>query len=79
MVLCSFPAVASCSHTRSFDQRRRGDGLASMTSNTFCPKGAQQFLGMDRTNAAEHARGKVLFDAFDRSGVEVLRNRALNC
>ena len=27
-----------------------------------------EFLGIDRTNAPDHARGKVLLDAFDRSG-----------
>jgi hypothetical protein len=32
------------------------------------PEGAQQFLRIDRANAADHARGKVLLDAFDRSG-----------
>ncbi len=32
------------------------------------PEGAQQFLGIDRADAADHARGKILLDAFDRSG-----------
>src|SRR6266700_7328819 len=29
-------------------------------------EGAQQLLGIDRTNAADHCRGEVLLDALDR-------------
>ena len=39
-----------------------------MTSNTFSPEGAQELLGIDRANAADHSRGEVLLDALDRVG-----------
>ena len=32
-------------------------------------EGAQQLLGIGRTDAADHARGKILLDAFDRRGL----------
>jgi len=42
-------------------------------------EGAQQILRVDRADAADHARGEILLDAFDRLGAAVLRNLALNC
>jgi hypothetical protein len=41
---------------------------ASMTSNTLSPKARRSFFGIDRANAAHHARAKVFLDALGRSG-----------
>jgi hypothetical protein len=30
------------------------------------PQGAQELLGIDRADSADHARGKVVLDALDR-------------
>src|SRR5258707_9761186 len=43
------------------------------------PEGAQEFLGIDRANAPDHARSKVFLDAFDRSGRGGLEEPGLNC
>src|SRR5207247_7552775 len=47
---------------------RRRSGSASMTSNTLSPEGAQELLGVDRANAADHSRGEVLLDTLSRGG-----------
>ncbi len=41
-------------------------GLGLDDVEHLLPEGAQQLLGIDRADAADHARGKVLLDAFDR-------------
>jgi hypothetical protein len=44
---------------------RRRSGVASITSKAFA-KGADKLLGVDWTNAADHAGGEIFFDAVDR-------------
>jgi hypothetical protein len=42
-------------------------GLGLDDVEHLLPEGAQQFLGIDRADAPDHARGKVLLDALERS------------
>jgi hypothetical protein len=69
LLLCPGSDDAARPHRANATHFPQSVGLRLDHVEHLLAEGAQQFLGIDRANAADHARGQVLLDAFDRSGL----------
>ena len=47
---------------------RRRSGSCSISSNTAAPKARTSFVGIDRADAADHARAEIFLDPLQRGG-----------